>query len=211
MAQINRVKLTQAQYARSRKERRLPGGSREAVRKAVDEERISVDAAGLIDPEVADIQWAKNTRARVSPQAVGVTDAAADLVSQAAGTAPAPSPTPTPAPSTSPSPPAQSESGYTAARARREMADAERAEIEVKKARGEYVLAEDVARAGFEIGRDLRDTMESAENGLAAEFAAANSADACASILRRHHRAVGDALVRAWREKLGQQLREVAA
>jgi hypothetical protein len=91
------------------------------------------------------------------------------------------------------------------------MAEAEQAEIELKKMRGELVSAEDVARAGFEVGRDLRDTMEAAENGLAAEFASTNSADACANILRRHHRAVCDALVRAWREKLGQQLREVTA
>jgi hypothetical protein len=207
VAQINRVKLTQAQYARWRKEHGLPGSSREAVRKAVDEGRISVDNDGQIDSEVADIQWAKNTRARVSPQATA-TDAAvagADLVSQAAAPASAqatpPPPTPTPAPS----------NGYTEARARREIAEAEQAEIELRKMRGDIVMSEDVARAGFEAGRDLRDAAEAAENGLAAELAALSSADACRDVLRRHHRALFDALARSWREKMGQRLQEAAA
>jgi hypothetical protein len=200
MAQINRVKLTKAQYARSRKERNLPGGSREAVGKAVEEGRITVDKDGLIDPEVADIQWAKNTRARLSPQAASSQDGAADLVSQAA--TPAAGPSTTPAPTSAPAAPAP-DTGYTAARARREIAEAEQAEIELKKVRGELVSWADVQRGGFEVGRELRDAMESSVNALAAELATVGNAEACAQILRRHNRAICDTLVRTWREKIG--------
>jgi hypothetical protein len=177
------------------------------VSRAVTDQRITVDRDGLIDPEVADMQWAKNTRARVSPQAVAgeTADRSPDLVSQAAAS-PAP-PAQTAPPANTPAP----ANGYTDARARRESADAERAEIEVQKMRRELVEAEDVDRAGFEIGRDLRDAMESSVNGLAAEVAAVTSADECADILRRHNRAICDVLARAWREKLGKQLPESAS
>ena len=49
--------LSKAAYARHR------GCDEKAVRKAIAERRISL-IDGKIDPEVADIQWAKNTRAR---------------------------------------------------------------------------------------------------------------------------------------------------
>lgn len=54
--------LTVTEYARHR------GCDEKAVRKAIDAERITVverDGRRLIDPDVADIQWARNTRSRV--------------------------------------------------------------------------------------------------------------------------------------------------
>lgn len=56
--------LTVSQYARHR------GCDEKAVRKAIDGQRITVierDGKRWIDPDVADIQWARNTRARVRP------------------------------------------------------------------------------------------------------------------------------------------------
>lgn len=189
--------LTQAEYARHRKGRGLPGGTRESVRKAVDEGRIST-IEGKIDPVVADIQWEQNTRARFSPQAASRPAAAAvdggqDLVHQAQTA---------PVPAESLAPPA-TDTGYTAARARREVAEAEQAEIELKKAKGELVAWQDVERGGFEVARELRDTMESAVNALAAEMAALPNAESCAEVIRRHNRAVCDVLVKGWREKIG--------
>lgn len=195
MAQRDANLLTQAEYARSRKARGLPGGSREAVRKAIDEGDISAFGPDKqIDPELADTQWARNRRARISPQAAAA--AAADLL----GDAPAPTPPVAAAPPVA-SPVA--DTGYTAARARREIAEAEQSEIELKKAKGELVAWQDVARGGFEVGRELRDTMDSAVNALAAELAAEGNAEKCAEILRRHNRAVCDVLVKHWREKIG--------
>ncbi|KQT10977.1 hypothetical protein [Ramlibacter sp. Leaf400] len=204
MAKSDPKLLTQAEYARSRKERGLPGGSREAVRKAVEEGRISAFGPDkLIDRELADAQWERNTRARLSPEAAAGAVRPApeaggqDLVDQAGSTPAAPAPAPA-APA-----PAGAETGYSAARARREIAEAEQAEIDLRKAKGELVAWQDVARGGFEVGRELRDTMESAVNALAAELAAVGSAEQCAEILRRHNRAVCDVLVKSWREKIG--------
>lgn len=184
-----KVKLmTQAEYAAHR------GCSAVAVHKAVKAGRISL-IGDKIDPAVADIQWAANTRAR--QRNVGKPDAEHDLVQQAtAGAAPSDAPTAAP-------PPPAADTGYTAARARREQAEADLAEMAARKQRGELVAWQDVARGGFEVARDVRDTMESAVNALAAELAAEANAERCAEILRRHNRAVCDVLVKAWREKIG--------
>jgi hypothetical protein len=69
--------------------------------------------------------------------------------------------------------------------------------------RGDLVAWEDVSRGGFEVGRDLRDAGESAVNSLAAELANVQNADECAVVLRRHHRALFEVLVKSWREKIG--------
>jgi len=198
MAQREAELLTQAEYARHRKAAGLPGGSREAVRKAVDEGRITL-ISGKIHARLADEEWERNTRARVSPQAA---NGAQDLVDQAAGSGTQAAVAPAPA-AQAPTPVPVADTGYTAARARREQAEADLAEMNARKMRGELVAFEDVARAGFEVGRDLRDTMSSAENALAAELAAEANADRCAEILRRHHRVVCEVLVKSWREKLG--------
>lgn len=193
--------LTQAAYARHREERGLPGGTREAVRKAIAAGDVSAFGPDkLIDPELADQQWARNRRARISPQAEAA--GRGDLVDQAGGLGAAASPAPAPAPMQPPPAPV-ADTGYTAARARREQAEADLAEMTARKMRGDLVAWDDVARGGFELGRDLRDTMQAAENALAAELASESSADRCAEVLRRHHRAVCEVLVKSWREKIG--------
>lgn len=202
--------LTQAEYARSRAARGLPGGTREAVRKAVDQGRISAFGPDkLIDQELADAQWERNTRARVSPQAAaaGLDLPGPSTPAAAAGdTLP---PTAAPAPTMSPQHPG-SDSGYTQARTRREAAEAEQAEIALRKLRGDLVEREGVDRAGFEIGRDLRDALEASVNGLAAELTAAGDADRCADILRHHNRAICEVLVKSWREKMGGTIKAAA-
>lgn len=185
MAKVNL--MTQAEYAKHR------GCSAVAVHKAVKAGRISL-IGDKIDPTVADIQWAANTRAR-QQQNGKAAPTGQDLVDQAAA-----APAAVDAPSQAAPVP---DTGYTAARAERERAEADRAKMEVAKLRGELVSWQDVARGGFEVGRDLRDTMAAAENALAAELATETNADRCAEILRRHHRAVCDVLVKAWREKIG--------
>lgn len=201
MAKSDPNLLTQAEYARSRERRGLPGATREAVRKAVKEQRISVFGPDkLVDQELADAQWERNTRARMSPQAAAsgapaTPPAAGDLVAQAAadpGTAPPP-PTATPAPDT----------GYSGARARREMADAEKAELETAKLRGSMVMREDVDRAIFEIARELRDRLTTSARRIAAEVASLATAEACEEVIDREHRIVLELLSSSSREKLG--------
>ena len=199
--------LTQAEYARHRKARGLPGGSREAVRKAVDEGRIST-INGSIDPAVADIQWEQNTRARLSPQAVapapaaapgdGAGQAAADLQPGAAVSASANGAGPV-------------DKGYADARARREHAEAELAEIEAAQARGSMVLRDDVDRAFFEMFRETRDRLASCARRLAAEVSSIGTAEACEEVIDREHRIVLELLSTSFREKVGASPGTVAA
>ena len=197
MAKSDPNLLTQAEYARSRKDRGLPGGSREAVRKAVDEQRISAFGPDkLIDQQLADSQWARNTRARV-----GATDASADASdrtgdllggSAEAVQAPPASPAAAPAPD-----------GYSAARVRTELANAQLAELELARKRGEVRDVADINRGGFDIARELRDGLDSSVNTLAAELAVLDNADACAKVLRQHNRTIQLMLAQRLREKLG--------
>lgn len=180
--------MTKAAYARHR------ACDEKAVRKAINEGRISV-IDGKIDPEVADIQWAKNTRARVAQG-----DSGGPILGEVGGVSvPAPGPTAAPAPAPD---------GYTAARARTELANAGRAELELARLRGEVRDVSDISRGGFDIARELRDAMDSSVNTLAAELAPMDSADACATVLRRHNRAIQEMLARGLREKLSLKVAE---
>ena len=109
--------VTQSDYARMR------GVAKSAVAKAVKENRISL-IDGKIDPAVADIQWAKNTRARAD-------------AGQATTTQPATVPPPA---SDAP----KQDTGYTLDRARREKYEADMAEIKLQEQQGELVRAVEV-------------------------------------------------------------------
>lgn len=138
--------LTVSAYARHR------GCDEKAVRKAISENRITAipDADGRrrIDPAVADIQWAQNTRARAdSGRAV-----AASAVGQGGSGA------------TSHEAPTAPESGATADqpsysdyRARTEKATAERAERENMREAGRLVENDRVKRGIYDSFRALRD------------------------------------------------------
>lgn len=184
--------LTVSAYARHR------GCDEKAVRKAIAESRISFQpsASGrkLIDPDVADIQWAKNTRARVGSADLGgngVQDSG-DLLSVL----------PTdPVQAGQKGAPAAAD-GYTAARARTELANAAMAELQLAKLKGEVRDVADITRGGFDIARELRDALDSSVNTLATELAGLSGADACAQVLRRHNRAIQELLAQRLREKL---------
>lgn len=186
--------ITQSAYAR------LRGVAKSAVAKAVAEKRISL-IDGMIDPTVADIQWEKNTRARA---ASGHSSGHVSTPSLGYSDRPGPDPEAPPQAPQAPlvPPPAVDPNGYTAARARREQAEAETAEIQLRKLRGELCSMQDVARGGFEAARELRDALESSVNSLASEMAGLSSADECAQVLRRHNRAIQELLAKSMREKL---------
>jgi len=131
-----KVKLiTQAEYAT------LRGCSAVAVHKAVKAGRITL-IDGKIDPEVANIQWQKNSRARISakppvptpppaaPAADGVEAAEAPSTHLDASGADLFAGTPEPAPAAD---------SYTTWRNRREAADAELAELNLAKERRELI------------------------------------------------------------------------
>jgi hypothetical protein len=123
--------MTIAEYARHR------GCDEKAVRKALQEQRITRISTEkrCIDPEVADIQWAKNTRAR--GDSGGKT------------------------PGAGPKAPGEAEGSarddFTAVRTRRELAEAQMAEIELAKASGKVLDRESTLRAVYTKFRELRD------------------------------------------------------
>lgn len=130
--------LSVSEYARHR------GCDEKAVRKAVAEGRIVAveqDGKRRIDPVAADAQWAANTRARVRPRVVGA--ALADAVSAPLASAP-------PKPDVG-------RGDYNMARARRELAEAEEAELRVARAAGRALDRERAERGAFDAFRELRD------------------------------------------------------
>ena len=136
--------MSKAAYARHR------GCDEKAVRKAIAEGRISL-IDGKIDPEVADIQWAKNTRARAdSKRTAGgaATDAGSPLLDGegAAG-----------GPDSAPGAPASP--GYADYRAMREKADAEMAVRANLKDAGLLVERAPVQRGMFDVMRAYRDSV----------------------------------------------------
>lgn len=188
--------LTQAQYARSRRARELPGGTREAVRKAVDQGRITAFGPDkLIDLALADSQWQRNTRARA-----GITTSSADVCMASAAAGPAGQ-----APER-----AAADPGYMQFRARREEADAQIAEMNAAKMRGTMVMREDVDRAMFEIGREVRDRLMACARRIAAEVASIQTAEGCETVIDREHRIVLAQLVQQFREKVGAPAKDGA-
>jgi hypothetical protein len=200
MAKSDPNLLTQAEYARSRKERGLPGGSREAVRKAVDEGRISAFGPDkLLDKALADSQWERNTRSRVSPSSAAPAQLGLDAPGDTAPEMPEPA-----------SSKAAADPGYMQFRSRREEADAQIAEMNAAKMRGSMLMREDVDRAMFEIGREVRDRLTACARRIASEVASLNTAEACESVVDREHRIVLELLVTACREKIGAPAKEAS-
>ena len=129
--------LTVSEYARHR------GCDEKAVRKALAEGRISRLGTDrhCIDPEVADIQWAKNTRARADSRgkAAGVPTPPVGGGEAPDGANPAPGDT------------------YSDHRTRRERAEALMAEAELAKITGSMLEREPALRAIYSRFRELRD------------------------------------------------------
>lgn len=138
--------ISQAEYARRR------GVAKSAVAKAVKEGRITL-INGKIDPAVADIQWAQNTRTRIdggrpaSEQGAGMGEAAL-----AANNAPQ-------APET---PQVSSAQEVLDLRVRKEKAAVEREERENAREAGLLVSRSAVRTAVFDAFRALRDEILSA-------------------------------------------------
>lgn len=142
--------ITFSAYARHR------GCDEKAVRKAVAEQRITAierDGRKWIDAEVADIQWARNTRARVrQDRAVGADQAAAATVATTNGAG-------APVGLDSAVGGASSTAGYFDHKVRQAAADAERAELEVAELARRLLDREQAERGTFDSFRTLRDAV----------------------------------------------------
>lgn len=126
--------ITPAEYSRRR------GCSREAVSQAIEAGRISTlpgpNGRKMIDPEVADIQWKKNTDPKQSERA------------NAAKRGEAPS-----------GGGDQAGSEYWESKARREKAEAIMAELRAAELAGSLVSVERVRAASMRMSRMLRDSL----------------------------------------------------
>lgn len=154
MAKNAPLLLTQAQYARSRKARGLSGGSREAVRRAVDAGRISAFGPDKqVDPTLADRQWAANTQVRANtvpvapPADSGGAPAGGDLVDLAAADPPLAPAGESGADSQVAGPEGgqlQADPEYQRSRSRQAAADARTAEIKLAELEGSLVRIDQV-------------------------------------------------------------------
>lgn len=139
--------ITVSAYARHR------GCDEKAVRKAVEERRITPipgkNGRNMIDPVVADIQWAKNTRARADSSRTAASSAPAAGLGSAA---PAESPT---APDAAGA--AGQDPGYSHYRSLESKEDWEKKRRENMVAVGKLVDRDLVERAVFDSFRSLRD------------------------------------------------------
>lgn len=133
------VLMTPAEYARHRKQAGLSGGTPQAVQKAVDSGRITVEN-GKIDAEAADLAWKRRTRPRI------------DLHSGADLAPPAEKPE-------KPADPGDSGADWAKAKARDMAAVASMRELELAKRQNELVDRAGVERAAHAIGRQLNRTL----------------------------------------------------
>lgn len=121
MAQVDTKLMTQAEYSRHR------DCSREAVRKAVEAGRITTFGPDkLIDAQLADAQWQRNTRARVDSTSATAVAALPDvIVANEVGRS----------------------TSYDEARRRRETAEANIAEMKQAEMQGTLIRADAVRSA----------------------------------------------------------------
>ena len=171
--------LTITEYARHR------GCDEKAVRKAIAESRITrlSEDRRCIDPQVADIQWAKNTRAR------------GDSTTKAAEPG-------RPAGSTAPQAPDAPDDSYMGHRARREKAEADRAEVLAQREQGLVLLREPSERAVFDAFRNLRDDAFQAMRDAAPKVRGLNEAREIAVILEEQLRHAFDAFESKTRQRM---------
>lgn len=162
-----RTLVTMSAYAK------LRGCSHQAVSKAVKRGRISL-IDGMVDPEVADIQWARNTspeqQQRGAPAQFELTQHRAQEARQGAQTA-----------ANSPPHPEEGSGDLESPALVHEKADTERVrrellQLELAEKRGELVRVADIERAYAAKLAAAREAHEAIPDRLAAQLAAMSDA-----------------------------------
>ncbi|NNM64070.1 MAG: hypothetical protein HKL99_05580 [Burkholderiales bacterium] len=153
--------VSMAAYARMRKV------SHEAVRKAVKAGRITL-IDGNVDPDVADIQWERNTRKAIGRSGMPATDATPHSSPMhgdgAASSADAAS---------NRHPDAAKEHDYEASRAKREYHEAHLAEMKALERAGQLVESQRVRMAVADIARVMADGLARIPDRVASSIHAA--------------------------------------
>lgn len=157
--------VTFAEYARHR------GVAKSAVTRAIKEQRIT-PIGDRIDPVVADIQWDANTRAKASKatdHGRGQRAATGGGGGGFVGASGAP------------------DGGYGINRARREAAEARKAEVEAAKAANSVMDREKGVRGAFTAFRGLRDVVMPLGRRLAPRLASMTDVREIAALLDEAH------------------------
>lgn len=163
--------ISKAEYARMR------GVSAAAVTRAIKDGRITT-IHDRIDPDVADLQWDKNSRVRAGSVGAGA-QTAGD--SGSAGS--------------EPGVPSSDSKRYQDARVQREQALADIAALDLAERRGELVRLSEWERALTDKVIVLRDALESLSDRLAPILAAEADQATVYRILRDEHRKTLAAIV----------------
>lgn len=155
--------LSQAEYAKHR------GVSEAAVSKAIKAKRITLTQDGRIDPVAADAQWAANSRVRAGT-----------------GRSPAPS-TRDPSEGADEGVEKPGSNDYWDARSRREMAEAETAEMELAKLKGELIEVKAVENVWSKTCSAVREHLLQVRARLAPQLAAESDPFKVDQLLEAEH------------------------
>jgi hypothetical protein len=169
---------------------KLVGISRQSAYEAVTRCEIPV-TDGKVDPEYATHRYQTNTRKRANgTRPDPLANGAQPGLPAGAGGAESAARVP----------------GYDTSRARREAAEAAKAELQLAELAGRFLLKADVDSAVFEIGRALRDGLMNCARRIAADVAPLATADECEAVIEREHRLLLESMAHAFDEKLGADL-----
>ena len=170
--------LTTQQYADSRRERGLPGGTKKAVRDAIASGRIKQVAASpvRVDSDDADRQWKAKTAPSRTDGKMGRRKVAAPVPPVEANLVQSMS---------APPPPRQPivDEDFDEARTRKAIADADLAEIKRDVEAGRVVEVADVRRAWSVYARSMRDGLLAIADRIADELGGLDSADDCRALV----------------------------
>jgi hypothetical protein len=176
-------------YAAHRKAMGLRGTSHVAVLKAIDSGRLHEPAVRkegknwVIDPVLADGQWADNTDPMRTEAPPPPPPPAKPTPKPKAAAEPAPA---AQAPATTATPPATDPGGPSLAQAKRAIAvyQAELARLSVMREKGELVLAEEVKGEAARLARQVRDLLLIIPSRNAARVAAMGDPEEVRSLLQ---------------------------
>jgi len=174
---------------------RTLGISRQSAAEAVARCGIPV-VDKKIDADKATALYKKNTRQRVNENKHPVSGAPAPAARGAGARARA----------RHEADPSDDVPAYDHSRARREAAEATKAEIEAAEAADMYLEKADVDSCMFEVARALRDGLTNCARRIAADVSALATADECEAVIEREHRTLLETMAHTLAEKLAVQM-----
>lgn len=101
--------------------------------------------------------------------------------------------------------------GYDSSRARREAAEAEKAELQLAELAGKFLLKSDVEAVAFEVARALRDGLSNSAGRIAAEVASLTTVEECEEVIDREMAALLGSMAQSLESDLRIDVSEVVS